>query len=207
MAFLWACSQPTAINQLLTVLRDTASGCQHITEMGVGQGHSTLAWLIVQPEKLVCYDICPYDCMPGLLEVKGKTDLQFHIVDSRSVEIEETDLLFIDTIHTYSQLNEELRLHADKARRFLVFHDTTTFGSIGEDGKSPGLWRAIEELLQKDPEWALTHRFTHNNGLTILHRRTPTYTSVVSDKEWLAAKTIGEFTKLQNRIFKAGGGR
>jgi hypothetical protein len=36
------------------------------------------------------------------------------------VEIEETDLLFIDTCDIYGQLQQELRLHAAKVRKYLV---------------------------------------------------------------------------------------
>ena len=34
-----------------------------------------------------------------------------------------------------------------------------------------GLWPAVEEFLAANPEWVLVHRFTHNNGLTILSRK------------------------------------
>jgi hypothetical protein len=166
--FLDACARPTDIHQHLTVLRDTASGVKHITEMGVGTGQSTLAWLLVQPDKLVCYDWGFQDCVPTLQRVKGATDFRFYIADTRIVEIEPTDLLFIDTRHNYDQLSEELELHPSKVRRYIVLHDTTTFADHGEDGKPPGLWQAVEEFLMAHPEWELMARFTHNNGLSIL---------------------------------------
>ena len=33
-----------------------------------------------------------------------------------------------------------------------------------------GLWPAIEEFLNDNPEWKLIERYTNNNGLTILKR-------------------------------------
>jgi hypothetical protein len=63
------------------------------------------------------------------------------------VEIEPTDMLFIDTFHVYEQLRRELALHAGKARRFIVLHDTTTFGEKGEREGSRGLWPAVAEFL------------------------------------------------------------
>ena len=33
-----------------------------------------------------------------------------------------------------------------------------------------GLWPAIQEFLDVNPEWKLKERFTNNNGLTILER-------------------------------------
>ena len=168
--FVEACARPTDIHQLLTVMRDTASGCKHITEMGVGTGQSTLAWLIVQPDKLVCYDLGFQDCVHTLERVCGRTDFRFYLGHSFYVDIEPTDLLFIDTNHNYSQIKEELRLHAEKVSRFIVMHDTTTFADHSEDNLPPGMWQAIEEFLAAHPEWTLMTRFHHNNGLTILKR-------------------------------------
>src|SRR5580704_2521135 len=101
--FLEACARPSDIHQHLTVLRDTASGLRHITEMGVGTGQSTLAWLLVQPDKLVCYDLGFQDCVRPLEKICGRTDFRFYLGHSLYVAIEPTDLLFIDTNHNYTQ--------------------------------------------------------------------------------------------------------
>jgi len=58
-----------------------------------------------------------------------------------------TDLLFIDTRHVYRQLCDELARHGSKARKYMCWHDTTTFGDAGEDGSRPGLWHAVEEWV------------------------------------------------------------
>lgn len=175
LAFLNACALPTSIHQHLTVLRDTASGCRHVTELGVGDGWSTLAWLLVQPEELVLVDLGYQPCFKALEKMAGRTKITYWVSDSRLVELPETDLLFIDTIHTYDHLSTELFLHGDKSRRFIVLHDTTTFGEVGEDRRSPGLWRAVEEFMESDREddWKILHRHHHNNGLTILQRGAP----------------------------------
>ena len=34
-----------------------------------------------------------------------------------------------------------------------------------------GLWPAVVEFLQNNPEWYIKERFTNNNGLTILARK------------------------------------
>ena len=86
-------------------------------------------------------------------------------------------MLFIDTLHVYEQLQQELALHADKVRHFLVLHDTTTFAEYGEPlpgfpfGTKRGIWPAIEEFLFESPKWTLASRVHVNNGLTILVRR------------------------------------
>lgn len=163
------------IQEHLCVMRDTAVGMRHITEFGVGCGHSTLAWLLVQPDKLVLYDRGEQACLPTLFSVRGKTEVVFHRASTEREEemgeVEETDLLFIDTYHSYAQLNTELTRYGDKARRFIVMHDTFTFGVQGEDGSRPGLWQAVLDFQIPRPYWQF-HGHWHNcNGLTILQRK------------------------------------
>ena len=90
-------------------------------------------------------------------------------------------LLFIDTWHAYKQLIAELRLHQANVSKYIVLHDTTSYAnhdessyeSLGEDWKAQGigLWKAVEDFLIEFPAWEIEHRYTHNNGLTILRRK------------------------------------
>jgi hypothetical protein len=140
--------------------------------MGTRTGVSTTALLFAQPEKLVCYDLVKQPQVDRLGALAGRTQFVFVQADVRRVEIEETDLLFIDTWHVYDQLKEELRLHAGRARRYLVLHDTTTFGERGEAEGHRGIWPAVEELLAEGA-FRLKQRFENNNGLTVLERVQP----------------------------------
>ena len=91
------------------------------------------------------------------------------VADTRKVEIAETDLMLVDSLHIYEQVKAELELHASKVKKYLVFHDTTTYADRGEfDGR--GIWPAIQEFLDSHPEWIMHERRTNNNGLTILKR-------------------------------------
>jgi hypothetical protein len=130
---------------------------------------STTALLFAQPDRLVCFDRARLPEVDRLASLAGRTDFTFHQKDVRLVEIEDTDLLFIDTYHVYEQLRDELALHAGRARRYLVLHDTTTFGETGEDEGTRGLWPAVEELLATG-EFRLVARHENNNGLTVLER-------------------------------------
>ena len=94
---------------------------------------------------------------------------QFVQANSLEVEIEPTDLLFIDSFHTYSQLRRELELHHDKVLGCIILHDTETFGEIGEDG-GLGLNYAITEFLEQDKSWHIMHHYFNNNGLTVLRK-------------------------------------
>src|SRR5262249_15621011 len=90
--------------------------------------------------------------------------------DVLTADIEETDLLFIDTWHVYEQLRQELRRHAGKVRKYIVLHDTTTFGEHGDVAAHKGLWSAGEGFLAAGT-FRLKERYHHNNGLTVLEAR------------------------------------
>ena len=178
------CRSPSDINEHLPTLRRYAQGCGHITEMGVRSVVSTWAFLAARPAKLVCIDInpAPIHAAQQLAAAQG-TWLEFRQADTgdETFEIEATDLLFIDTWHVYEQLKRELDLHAEQARRWIILHDTTTFGDAGEGHtyacatrparRRKGLWPAVEEFLLQNRHWQLWEKYAHNNGLTILARR------------------------------------
>jgi hypothetical protein len=159
------------INEHLELLARLASLCDHVTEFGGRDGNSTVALLYGKPATLRSYAVNDCPIIQPLVSAAQATgvDFLFEQADSRHIEIDETDLLFIDTYHTYEQLRRELFLHARKVRQFLVVHSTSTFGDCGEDGRV-GLWPAIARFLRTSPEWEMAQYYTHNNGLTVLRR-------------------------------------
>ena len=93
------------------------------------------------------------------------------IADTREITIEETDMLFIDSLHTYDQLKKELGLHGNKAKKYLVFHDTFTYGLKGEIAGTVGLLPAIIEFIIENPCWFFKIHKINNNGLIVLERK------------------------------------
>lgn len=153
---------PHNINFFVPLLYDLARQCQYVTEFGTEHGVSTTAFLFAQPESLTCYDI--RQKLPEIKRLEaltGRTRFRFVEADDRIVHIESTDLLFIDTDHTYQQLKEELRLHADKASRWIILHDTTAY---------PEMWSAVDEFLELGT-FCIQQQFTQSNGLTVLTRK------------------------------------
>lgn len=180
------CHTKSDINEHLPTLLKLAYECEHVTEMGVRWATSTTALLHAQPANLECYDVYrdaqvdevhyPWDTYPEVESVvavdrgmEGRTHMRFHLADVLTVDIDETDMLFIDTRHTYAQLKAELERHSSKVRSILAFHDTILFGQRGEDG-GPGLRPAIDEFLAAHPEWRVDQEFTNNNGLLVARR-------------------------------------
>ncbi len=164
-------NQPTDTNALFPALRRYAEGCGHITEFGVRGVFTTWAFLAAHPKRLVGYDIVPsYNADEAKAEaLRGGVDYDFKIGDTLKLDIEPTDLLFIDTLHTYAQLKAELERHHSKVRSWILIHDTESFGMTGEDG-GPGEKQAVEEFLAKHPEWAMWEHIPESNGLTALAR-------------------------------------
>jgi tetratricopeptide (TPR) repeat protein len=163
-----AVTTPSDVSEHCPTLYALAKECRHVTEFGTRTAVSTTALLHAQPDKLVCYDKVTCPQVEVLRRLAGRTEFVFHQADVLKVEIEPTDLLFIDTLHTYAQLREEFRLHGPRVRKYIVVHDTTTYGEKGEDDEK-GLWPAIEELLALRV-FRVKQRYENNNGLTVLER-------------------------------------
>jgi hypothetical protein len=178
---------PSDINEHIPVLLKYGQECDHITEMGVRWIRSTWAFLGSAPKKLISYDIQdPSEWFASIQDVYDTAEhygLDFTFIKANvlEIEIEETDLLFLDTWHSYKQLKSELELHASKVKKYIVFHDTTEFADKDETsyevwgdewkGEGIGIWKAIEEFLESNPEWEILERFTNCQGLTIIGKK------------------------------------
>ena len=171
-------SIPSDINEHLPVLAKYAKECNHITELGVRTVISTWALASGNPKVLRSYDIFHPEKhgakqhFEQFNEAIAETEIDFLFTeaDDLQIEIEETDLLFIDTWHVYEQLKKELELHGNKAKKYIIFHDTVTFAEQGEGG-GVGLIPAINEFLRANPHWVIIEHFLNCNGLMVLFRR------------------------------------
>lgn len=175
-----ACNKVSAINEHLPILYTYAKECSHITEMGVAGIISSYAFLYAKPQKVVSYDLIKESSIDEIINLASSEGVVWEFIqkDVLSVDIEPTDLLFIDTYHIYDQLKKELQAHANKAKKYIILHDTTTFGIKGEPRQGwylkhadqRGLWPAVEEFLQQNNEWRIDIKLENNNGLTVLKR-------------------------------------
>jgi len=168
-AYNKAANTPSDINEHVPTLKELASKCDHVTEFGVRTGVSTTGLLAAQPKRLVSYDLNDSPQARALTNVKGKTEFDFIIGDSHNVDIEETDMLFIDTKHTGEHVYGELTRHHAKVKKWIAFHDTEIFGEKGEDG-SPGLLHGLRRFLKENPEWSVIRHDANNHGFTVISR-------------------------------------
>jgi acetyltransferase-like isoleucine patch superfamily enzyme len=179
---------PSDINEHIPTLIKYASECEHITEMGVREIQSTWAFLGAAPKKLISYDLYNPSKWGGNINTVYDTAAEYGLnftfieADVLKIDIENTDLLFLDTWHSYKQVKSELARHASKVNKYIIFHDTTSYAYRDEpltsehsdtlsDIAGKGIWPAIEEFLQSNKKWQLVERFTNNNGLTIIKKQ------------------------------------
>ena len=171
-AYDYYCVTPIDIHEHLPTLRKYAKECNHITELGTRFVVSTYAFLAGKPAKMLTYDLYPHPNIWKADQLAKENYIQFGFMerDTTKTTIEPTDLLFIDTAHNYLQVKKELELHAEKAKKYIIFHDTVSYGYIDEDGSPGGLWPAINEWLAANPHWVIKENFTNCNGLLVCER-------------------------------------
>jgi len=170
--FIDAVNTPSDINEHLPLMNILAKLCTHVTEFGVRWGTSSKVWLN-NNVILRAYDIATTTEATDLFDhaQKAGKDAQLIIQDTLSLEaIEPTDLLFIDSLHTYKQVSGELT-YAKFVNKFIILHDTVLFGNQGQDHSYPGIWHAVHEFLSTNKEWTILEHRSNNNGLTVLARR------------------------------------
>ena len=161
----------------LPLLEYLGSKCKHITEFGTRDGFSTSAFIAGLSKngggKLVSCDIQ----IPSFLEFFDSIELpclwqfiQRSTVDP-SLEIEETDLLFVDSLHTYSQVKSELELHSGKVAKNIAFHDTYSHGKFSRDVEGEeGILKSINEFLETNQQWEKVYDVDFNHGLIVLEK-------------------------------------
>lgn len=184
------CKTPSDINEHLPTIKKYASECDSVTEMGTRFVVSTWALVEATPKKIFCYDIKLDFFLEGKLNIEEvceskNIDFKFIEADTLKVQIENTDLLFIDTLHRYEQLFGELNRHAKDVNKYIILHDTVTFSDVDEfiyqhasdiiktkQTEKVGLKMAIDDFLETEngSEWEIHEVYTNNNGLTVLKK-------------------------------------
>jgi len=125
------------------------------------------------------------------LDVDIDIDVKYEWKNNLLLELDQNfDITFIDTWHVYGQLKRELNKFSKITNKYIIMHDTTVDEIYGETIRvgwdankqseesgfpveeiNKGLWPAVTEFVENNPEWYIKERYTNNNGLTILARK------------------------------------
>lgn len=184
------------INEHIIPLNTLAKECSSVIEIGVrdivstwgllrGLANSSEGNLAYLGIDLVMPPAHRLDLARRLAE-RNQIAFNFLIADDLHIEIPPTDMLFIDSLHTYCHLMSELERFSPQVRKYIAMHDTSDpWGEVDDwayngdyseypahfDRTKRGLWAAVVDFLENHPEWMLKERRLNCHGLTVLKRR------------------------------------
>jgi hypothetical protein len=183
------------LSEHLYTIKKYAEKCEHVTELGVRWVVSTWALLAAGPKKLNSFDVIHYmrHGVPSnkISDAASAQGTEFNFYEENVLttdKLEPTDLLLLDTLHSYKQVKLELELHARKVRKFIIVTNAVTYGNTNEGpvpvekltGESlhlhnklqdkQGVMTAVKEFVEENPEWRVKEFFKNCNGLCVLER-------------------------------------
>lgn len=189
------CAAKSDINEHIPVLKELAKECASVIEIGIRSMVSTWGVLLGLAENNmptkdyigIDLNYPPTDSLNLAKRLAEANNISFKFWQANDMEItiDPTDMLFIDSLHTYCHLTYELETFSPKINKYIAMHDTSApWGEIddteykGDYSEYPahfnrekrGLWLAVEDFLNRHPEWALHQRRFNNHGFTVLKR-------------------------------------
>ena len=194
------CNTYSDINEHLPTLYKYATDCESILELGVRGCVSSWAFTLgllrnnnsTAVKSLFLNDLTECNISELLYNTQDlDIKLKYKWINDLDLVVDKNvDMTFIDTWHVYAQLKRELDKFSQVTNKYIIMHDTTVDEIHGETIRlgwdanqqslesgfpveeiNCGLWKAIEEFLQNNPDWELLERYTNNNGLTILKKK------------------------------------
>lgn len=146
--------------------------------------------------KLIGVDLERSDNISEVERLARDVNVDFKFIKGNDLEVDlgrQVDMVFIDSWHVYGQLKRELAKYGPLTNKYILMHDTTIDEHVGETVRESqvhgwsvaehskssgfpwievfvGLWPAVLEFLENNPDWILEKRYTNCNGLTILKR-------------------------------------
>lgn len=176
-----------------------AMDCNSVTEMGIGPLHLGLnsTWCLLHGllkskgsndnKKYIAIDLIDENTnILNAKEISESVGINFEFIVSNTIEIEidKTDLLFIDTDHRYQHLMKELELHNENVSKYIIIHDTSgkyenwedwpfdheNRGELKNNPNKYGLWPCVVDFIDQNPNWKLLERGQEGNGMTVLQR-------------------------------------
>ena len=77
--------------------------------------------------------------------------------------VKQVDMLHIDSFHSANHLRQELKMHENSVKKYIVFHDTKS--------QNASLQSVIVEMINSKIAWAIDTHYTKGNaGHTVIKR-------------------------------------
>lgn len=157
-----------------TLLR-MAWECEHVTCLSVWHDGAFIAICAGQPKSL--FAACPngqpeWSILHEHRMTPAPQTFESYPGEPLHAPVKETDMMFISCRHNASYVKKLLERHGNKAKKWLVFHNTVIYGEhsdgVGDDQR--GLLYGIREWLKDNPHWTVKSHARNCNGLLILTR-------------------------------------
>lgn len=158
-------------------IRSRLKECNSYKELGTHQGGTAACVMTAEdkPEYIELVDIDHYKyrwklkslaekyCKENGIElvVKEADSTSFTSVSGRDI-----DMLVIDSLHKRSHMEQELDMHANYIKKYIIAHDTT----IAQDNPPDALYRCLQDFCDAKKEWNIVERGLENVGYTVLKR-------------------------------------
>jgi len=155
------------INELVEDIFNHTKGCNIAVSLGIMKGDAAFALLLGCQHHISIDSNASRDTLNFLNDYFGSKSSSIIQNTYDPIDLEEFDVLFVDSAHTADCVEKELKTHAYKVNKFIIFHDTHTFGDVGEDG-GEGIKKPIYDFLSKNQEWKIIYEINHNNGMIII---------------------------------------
>jgi len=189
-----SCNKKSDINEHVPTLCNLAMQCPRVVEIGLRKMISSWGFLMGLSKNssskrfYLGIDIAPPPIAilfsAQVIANENGIPFEFWLENDMNVEIPQTDLLFIDSLHTYCHLIYELETFCIKVDKYIAIHDTSSpYGQKNEkytgdyseyppwiDKNKQGLEIAVKDFLSRHPEWMMHKKYSNCHGLTILKR-------------------------------------
>lgn len=144
--------------------------CDTVLEYGTWQGQSLCAFMLGGAKRIVTCDMdisrIDSELFHGLAEKNG---IEISIKEKNSFDedrpIENPDLLFLDTRHTYDHVLKELQLHGNAAKKYIGVHDTN-YPPMADNSKK--VREAVKRFM--DDNWKIAAADERYTGIIVLER-------------------------------------
>jgi hypothetical protein len=195
-----AAATTSDFNQHVPYLKELAASCKSATELSLWFKAADTAICAGLPADGTFTSICSgtKPVWNSLRKSLGDR-FRFRTENPATAEIEETDLLFIDTEHTADALLPLLQKHHSKVRKYLVVHCTAIYGERGDRDNKAGVLHALRTFCRDNTQWVVKYRTEENNGLLVLSK----CEEDVKDKPSLWKQGMN-FTKAMAKHFAGG---
>lgn len=166
------------LNQQVLGLIKYGSRVEHASILGAGNGLSLLALIIAGVKHIRLYDTKMQD-VSQFRKICEDAGINFAFICADAPqEIEDTELLLIDTISEANYKYSELSFHCNKVNRYILVTNTYTHAHDHQknlqfpEGITPaGLIHGINNFIVNFPKWHILEHLYWDPGLTILYNR------------------------------------